>query len=105
MKFSALAENLGLTEDEFLELVDLFLDTSASDLRRLQSAIDEGDIQKVFEVTHSMKEACGNMGFMKAHEVAKRIEEEAREMSAEQIGEAVQAFKEELGVVKKLARG
>jgi HPt (histidine-containing phosphotransfer) domain-containing protein len=104
MKFSELAEKLGLTNDEFLELVELFLETSATDLSRLQAAIDEGDPQKAAEVAHSIKGACGNMGFMEAYEAAREIEEGARNQSLENISKSVQVLRERLDVITELAR-
>ena len=104
MKFSELAEKLGLSNDEFFELVELFLETSATDLSKLQAAIDEGNAQKAVEVAHSIKGACGNMGFMEAYEAAKEIEEDARNRGLEDIGKAVEVLREKLDVITELAR-
>jgi len=99
MNFRQLAENLGLEEDEFLELAGIFVDTSGSDLSRLQSAIDEENVQKVLEAAHSIKGASGNMGFMEISSVAKEIEDKARDNRLEGIAESAQVLKKGVGLI------
>lgn len=45
MNFRELAEDLGLEEDEFLELLELFIETSMFDLNKLRSTIKEGNAE------------------------------------------------------------
>lgn len=78
MDFKELAGNLGLEEGEFLELVELFIEKGGSDLDMLQSALDQGDTEKILEAAHSIKGASGNLGFMEIYEVAKNVELNAR---------------------------
>jgi len=96
MNFKELAENLGLEKDELQEIVELFLETSDTDLHKLRSAIDQGDTQQVFEAAHSIKGASGNLGFMAISEVAKEVEMKAREKNLYGANEAVVNIKEEL---------
>jgi HPt (histidine-containing phosphotransfer) domain-containing protein len=103
--FKELAENLGLEEEEFLELVELFIETSASDIDRLESAIDEENAQEVAETAHSIKGASGNLGFREAQEAAKEIEEKARNERLEGITESVQVLKKKLDLIAELVRG
>ncbi len=74
MNLKELAENIGLEEDEFRELVELFVETAGSDFERLKTAFDEGDAEKVARVAHTINGASGNLGITNIHEVAKRIE-------------------------------
>ena len=62
MNFIELAENLELEENEFLELVALFVKTGYSDLNKLQSAIEDEDTEKVAIVAHSIKGTSANLG-------------------------------------------
>jgi HPt (histidine-containing phosphotransfer) domain-containing protein len=96
MNFKELAENFGLEKDELQEIVELFLETSASDLHKLRSAIDQGDTQQMVEAAHSIKGASGNLGFMAIFEVAKEVEMKAREKNLYEANEAVVNIKEEL---------
>ncbi|MBW1768236.1 MAG: Hpt domain-containing protein [Deltaproteobacteria bacterium] len=104
MVFKELAENTGLDEDEFLEMVELFLEVGSSDLNKLQSAIDEENVQEVIEAAHSIKGASGNMGFMEIFEVAKGVEVKAREDSLDGAAEAVKSIKEKLDLIAETLR-
>ena len=96
MNFKELAENLGLEKDELQEIVELFLETSASDLHKLRSAIDQGDTQQMVEAAHSIKGASGNLGFMAISEKAKDVEMKAREKDLSGANEAIENIKKEV---------
>lgn len=104
MNFSELAENLSLEEDEFLELVELFVKTSASDLERLQSAIVRGRTQQVVEAAHSVKGAAGNLGFTGIYDLSKAIEENARQNSLEGASEALKAIRDKYDQIAEALR-
>ena len=100
MNFTALAENVGLEEDEFIEMAELFVETSVSDLQRLQSAVDQENMEEVLEAAHSIKGASGNMGFMEIYEVARGLEMNARENKLDGAVEAVGSIKEKLDLIR-----
>lgn len=93
MNFSELAENIGLEEEEFVELVELFVDTSTSALEALQSAIDKGNAQQALEAAHYIKGAAVNLGFTSIYELSKAIEEKARHNSFEGASEALKTIR------------
>jgi HPt (histidine-containing phosphotransfer) domain-containing protein len=74
MDFKELAENLELEETELLELLGLFVKTGYSDLNKLQSAIEDGDTEKIARVAHSIKGTSANLGLTEIFECVKRIE-------------------------------
>jgi len=78
MNLKELATNLGFEEDEFLELVDLFVETATSDMTKLELAISRGGTEQTIEAAHSIKGAAGNLGFRDIYELAKQIEINAR---------------------------
>ena len=78
MDFKTLAKKLELEEDEFLELVSLFLKTSSSDLNQMQAAIKKGDAQKVAGFAHSVKGVAVTLGLTEIFEYAKEVEASAR---------------------------
>ena len=78
MDFKELAENLELEENEFLELLGLFIQTGYPDLNKLQSAIEDGDTEKAAWVAHSIKGTSANLGLTEIFEFAKRIEMNVR---------------------------
>jgi len=96
MKLKELAENLEIDADEFLEMMRLFLETSASDLNQCQSGIDEGNSEKVITATHSIKGAAINLGLVEIYEVAKETERKARENQLDRATEGVMILQEKL---------
>ncbi|MBN1850804.1 MAG: Hpt domain-containing protein [Deltaproteobacteria bacterium] len=96
MNVTALSERLGLEKDEFLELVELFLETGKSDLGQLKVAVQTEDIEEVVKSSHSIKGASGNLGFMEIFEVAKDVELNARQDRLDGASEAVDTIKKHL---------
>ena len=78
MNLRELANHLEMEKEEFLELIELFLDTSASDLNDLQSAVEKGEGLNAVKAAHSIKGAAANLGMAEIYELAKKIETEAR---------------------------
>ena len=101
MNFKKLATNLGLKEDEFLEFVELFVEVGTSDLDKLQTAIAEGNAESAANAAHSIKGASGNLGFMELYEIAKEIEEKARNEILDGTIDAVRIIKEKLDLIVK----
>ena len=101
MDFKELAENLELEENEFLELIGLFVETGYSDLDKLQSAIEDGDTEKVARVAHSMRGTSANLGLTEIFESAKRIEMNARDNDLHGATGAAKIIKEELDRIAK----
>jgi len=99
MNFKALAIDCGMEEEEVLELVKLFIETSLSDLNRIQSAVDEGDAQKVAAVAHSIKGAAANLRLKEIFEMVKRMEMSGRENKLDEVTGIVGAIKEKLDVL------
>jgi HPt (histidine-containing phosphotransfer) domain-containing protein len=102
MNIQELAENLGLERDEYLELLDLFIDTAASDVSALQSAIGEGNGEKAVGAAHSLKGAAGNLGLMEIHEQAKKIEADARDNRLDDVAGAVPTLRNKLEAISGL---
>lgn len=93
MELKELAENLGLEVDEFLELVELYVETSSADIIRLESAVRQKNIKGVVEASHSLKGSSGNLGFMHIFEVARGIEDKARDSIIDGTETSVQSMK------------
>jgi HPt (histidine-containing phosphotransfer) domain-containing protein len=78
MNLKELANHLEMDEGEFLELIELFIDTSTSDLNHLQSAVEKGEGLNAVNAAHSIKGAAANLGLAEIYELAKKIEAGAR---------------------------
>ncbi len=101
MNFKELAENLGMTEEDYLEIVELFVETGISDLDKLNSAVKKGDKEGAANAAHSLKGAAGNLGFTDLYEAAKMVEQKARSDSLNEIAEDAKLLKEKLDVIAK----
>ena len=78
MNLKDLGNHLEMEKEEFLELIELFLDTSFSDLNHLQSAVEKGESLNAVKAAHSIKGAAANLGMAEIYELAKKIETEAQ---------------------------
>ncbi len=105
MNFKELGENLGLDEDEYRELVELFLDTGATDLGNLKDAFENGDAQQVAKSAHTLNGASGNLGLLDVHETAKKIEQAANENKLDGVGDDVGALQGMFDAISSFVNG
>ena len=105
MDIKALADNLGLEEDEYLELADLLVETGMVDLSKMESAVETGNVEEAARAAHSIKGASGNLGLMDIYELAKTIEGEIRKNNLKSIENQLNVIREKLETLGKLARG
>ncbi len=105
MDIKALADNLGLDEDEYLELIDLLVDTGMVDLSNMESAVKAGDADAAARAAHSIKGASGNLGIMDVYERAKTIEAELRNNNLMAIEGPLKEIREKLETLEKLTKG
>ncbi len=93
MKFQKLADNLGLELEDYLELVELFIEISLTDLDKINEAIENKNPDKAASAIHSIKGAAGNLGFMEIYETAQKLEAEARNSRLDEIAEPINQLK------------
>jgi HPt (histidine-containing phosphotransfer) domain-containing protein len=103
MSFSELAENLGLEEDEYLELVKLLIETSRADLEGIETAIRDENSDEAINGLHSIKGAAGNMGLMEIYDLAKQGEASARNHDLDQLPDIVHGLKTKLDSLAEIA--
>ena len=60
MNIKELAERIDLEEDEYLEMLELFIETAEPSLEKLKSGLDARDTQQVVEAAHSIKGSAAN---------------------------------------------
>ena len=104
MNIKELAERLGLEEDEYLELIELFIDTGSADLERFRAAIEDGDGEEAAQAVHSLKGASGNLGLMDIYDLARESEEKARSNSLDGLGESLEFLRQKLDALSEAAR-
>jgi len=105
MEVKNLAENLGLDTEEFNEIFEIYMESTASDLEELKDALQAGDAEKAHQKAHSIKGASGNLGLNELFELAKEIDDSARANSLDGLETLVQVFCEKYeGLVEELGK-
>ena len=99
MNFRELSENLSMEEDEYMELIELFIETGISDLKKLQVAVDEANAKKAVDIAHSFKGAALNLGLMEFFEIAKQLERTACDGQLKRTAKVALALKEKLDTI------
>ncbi len=92
MELEKLAERLGLDVEDIRELLELYVETTTSDLAQLKGAIEATDAQLAHAKAHSIKGASGNLGLDEMYELAKEIDDRARVISLDGLEKMVQVF-------------
>lgn len=105
MNFRELAEDLGLEEEEYLELIELFIEIGMSDLDELYSAIEEADPEQAANAAHSLRGSAANLGLMELAEIAEEIEGKARSDRLEGTAPFAQALQAKLNGIAEAFRG
>lgn len=81
----------------YIRILSRFRDTSTTTINFLQKAIEEKDISIIKKRLHQFKGASGNLGFMKGHEKAKKIESNIKATNEF----IVEEFRELFSIIKK----
>lgn len=89
MNFNEMAENIGLDEQDFREMAELFVSVGVTDLDKLRDACAKRNCQDVVMSAHSLKGASANLGFNDIYEIAKRVEADARAQKLDGADEAI----------------
>jgi len=87
---------LELEEEEYIELLKLFVLTCRTDINKLRSAINSNNPEKVAMIAHSLKGAAVNLGLQEFLELAKTLEKTAHDRQLEKTAEAAHMFQKKL---------
>ena len=101
MNPNELMEKLGLSVEEMAELVALFVDSCRKDLNQMSAALAAEDARGVSETAHSIKGASGNMRFEQVYELARIIEEEARQRNLANIEPRIEQIRATIEHIEK----
>ncbi|WP_022664834.1 Hpt domain-containing protein [Desulfospira joergensenii] len=83
MDFKGFAARLGIEEEDFLELVELYVMTCRADIEKIRQGILLGVPADAAAAAHSIKGAAGNLGFEEMAGLAQKMEIQARAGSLE----------------------
>jgi HPt (histidine-containing phosphotransfer) domain-containing protein len=101
MDLQALEEELGLDRAEIMEMVQLFVETTCTDLDALEAAVRGQDYQRVTEAAHSIKGVSANFRLTEIYETAGGIERRAREKRLEGVMEDVSLVREKVDRIRE----
>jgi histidine phosphotransfer protein HptB len=104
MNFKDLASNLGLDEEDFDELVEVFTATSFSDIEKINSGLEDKNPAAVAQAAHSIKGASGNLGFKDISSLSKDIETAAKQGNINGLEENINIIIEKLKKIKSMAQ-
>ncbi len=93
INFDQLASHLGIDSEDFIELVELLITTSLSDIENIEKGVETNDHQLTSGAAHSIKGAAGNLGFSEISAAAAAIEMTARSTSFNGVMDQVQQLK------------
>ncbi len=93
MNFKELGENIGLEEDEYIEMMELFLKSGGEDLENLETAVSIGNAEKAHESSHSIKGSSGSLMLNDIYEAAKSIDDIVRTGTLEGVADKVKVLR------------
>jgi HPt (histidine-containing phosphotransfer) domain-containing protein len=96
MNFSQMAETIGLSVDEFMEIAESFVTATQTDLLQLRAGIHNDEYEQVCAAAHSIKGAALTFGFVAMHAAALSVEVNVKENRAEMLPEAIDLVEREL---------
>jgi HPt (histidine-containing phosphotransfer) domain-containing protein len=105
MNFNEMAENIGLDEQDFREMAELFVSVGVTDLEKLRDAWESRNCQGVVMSAHSLKGASANLGFTDIYEIAKRVEADARAQKLDGANEAIGEIAQKLTSISAALEG
>lgn len=74
-----LAEDVGLERDEYLELLELYLEVTPGELDRAKEALSRRNAEELARAAHSLKGSSGNIRLMELNRRALDLETASRD--------------------------
>ena len=100
MNFKELGEKIGLDEDEYIEMIELFVESGGEDLQKLEIAIKEADAEKALEASHSIKGSSGSLMLDTIYEIAKSMDDILRTGKLDNVEEMLNNLRSEYETIK-----
>jgi HPt (histidine-containing phosphotransfer) domain-containing protein len=92
MDVKQIASRLGLEEDDIYDVLELFIQTTPSDLMKMTTGLNKQDTVQVGEAAHSLKGSTGTLGFIGISNQAQLIMNLSREKKIEDLTQTVPPF-------------
>ncbi len=101
MDFKEIGESLGLEEDEYIEMLEIFLQSGESDMKKLEEAVAQNDPQKAHEASHSFKGSTGSLGLDDLFGISKEIDDRCRKGVLDGVGEMFKQLQKEFDLISE----
>jgi len=95
MNLKELGESLGLDEEEYLEMIDLFFESGGADLKKIEAAVADGDAARGYAASHSLKGSAGSLGLTTVYEQTILIDDKLRCGDLDGVAEMVVSLRKE----------
>jgi HPt (histidine-containing phosphotransfer) domain-containing protein len=87
------------------EMILLFIKSTESAVDRIQNAIQDEDLKRVFENAHKIAASCKQIGAIHLHNLIKQLEEKAKtDEGSESVISVFQSVKAEITVVNSFLK-
>ena len=93
-----LADQVGLEEEDYVEMLELFFQQTDLDLKKLEEAWINGEVLQLSRAAHALKGASGNLRLMEIYEEAGRLEKLGKENDLEASRLLIQSLREKIDV-------
>ena len=103
MDFKKIAQSLDLEEDEYMDLIRLFVETTETNLQNLESSVNAMDSEAVFKIAHKIKGAALNLEMTDVANLAKEIETKGKGNQLKDISPLLGELKKALEKINALA--
>ncbi|MBF0229618.1 MAG: Hpt domain-containing protein [Desulfamplus sp.] len=100
MDFKEMAENIGLEEEEFVELLEMLVDVSMTDIANFETEFSAGNYSQAAMAAHSIKGASGNLGLIDISTTAAELEKEAKNSNQSLIAEKISFLKSQFNIIR-----
>ena len=78
MDIDTLIRQLGISREDVLELIELFLETARDDMDKIRTCLAQKDANGVAMASHSIKGASSNLWLTEMAELTQKMENDAR---------------------------
>ncbi len=79
-----------IMEDEFAELLHIFLGDLPLQLDRLQAAVAQSDADTIKTIAHTLKSTCAYVGALRLTELFRRLEQAGREKTLDGVADLLE---------------
>lgn len=102
MDFKDMASNIGIEEEDFIELLEMLVDVSLTDIQNIEKELAAGNHKAAAMSAHSIKGASGNLGLTDIYTNAAELEQSAKNGDkSSNILEKIALLKQKLGIISE----